>query len=95
MSKQVLVCICAYILTWYISTAIICPNLEDPPNGIVIVSGNKPGDTAMYICDVGFTPDGEDMRTCGDDGQWSGSEPMCVGKFTQHIGLMQCMLLHQ
>ena len=58
---------------------------------MVDISGNQPGDFAVYICDVGFISDGDDTRTCGDDGQWSGSEPTCVtvGKFAQDIGLMQ------
>ena len=59
----------------------ICPDLENPDNGIVDVSGNQPGDTAVYTCNDGFTLDGEN-RTCGQDGKWSGSEPTCVGTLT-------------
>ena len=57
-----------------------CPDLENPGDGTVDISGNRPGDTAEYSCNVGFTLDGEDTRTCGQDGQWSGSELTCVGK---------------
>ena len=60
----------------------ICPDLENPDNGIVDVSGNQPGDTAVYSCNDGFTLDEVDTRTCGQDGQWSGSEPTCVGTLT-------------
>ena len=59
-----------------------CPDLENPDNGIVNVSGNQPGDTAEYSCNAGFALDGEDTRTCGQDGQWSGSEPTCVSTLT-------------
>ena len=55
-----------------------CPDLENPGNGTVDVSGNQPGDTAVYSCNDGFTLDGVDMRTCGENGQWSGSEPTCI-----------------
>ena len=63
---------------------VICPVLEDPGNGTVDVSGNRSGDTAVYSCNVGFTLDGEN-RTCGDDGQWSGSEPTCVSTLRAHL----------
>ena len=65
----------------FLAVAVTCPNLENPGNGTVDVSGNQPGDTAVYSCDDGFTLDGVDTRTCGENGQWSGSEPTCVGKY--------------
>ena len=67
-----------------------CPDLENPDNGTVVVSGNQPGDTAVYSCDFGFTLDEEDTRTCGQDGQWSGSEPTCVGKLYVGQFLVMC-----
>ena len=65
-----------------LAVVVTCPNLENPGNGTVDVSGNQPGDTAVYSCNDGFTLDGEDTRTCGQDGKWSGSEPTCVGTLT-------------
>ena len=35
------------------------------------------GDTATYICDSGFSLVGPATRTCGADGAWSGSTPLC------------------
>ena len=63
-----------------LAVVVTCPSLENPVNGTVDVSGNQTGDTAVYSCDFGFIPDGEATRTCGEDGQWSGSEPTCICK---------------
>ena len=71
---------------------VTCPNLENPVNGTVDVSGNQPGDTAVYSCDFGFAPDGVDTRTCGEDGLWSGSEPTCVCKLTTHRSILYSIL---
>ena len=62
------------------STLARCPILINPPNGIVGVTGNSPGDTANYICDPDFELVGNSTRVCGDDGEWSGEAPMCIRK---------------
>ena len=42
----------------------------------------RPVDTmATYICDTGYTLNGETTRTCGSDGVWSGSTPVCQRKW--------------
>jgi len=63
------------------SAAASCPDLSDPENGNVEVSGTGVGGTAIYSCDAGFTLLGEDRRVCTTDGLWSGSEPTCQGEF--------------
>ncbi len=35
---------------------------------------------ATYTCNPGFTLDGGTTRTCGSDGQWNGSAPVCLRK---------------
>ena len=35
------------------------------------------GDVVTYSCDDGFGLRGDRQRTCGTDGEWSGSEPTC------------------
>ena len=62
------------------STLVQCPNLINPDNGRVSMSGNSSGDTATYICDPDFELVGNSTRVCGDDGQWSGEAPMCIRK---------------
>ena len=52
----------------------------------------------MYRCISGFEIVSDDRRTCLDDGQWSGAEPICQRKQSgaEHIckvsGLGQSLL---
>ena len=87
MNQRVLVCHVALFSTsrWYIeptnplSLAIDCGDLDDPPNGQVTLTGTTFGSMATYECDSGFTLVGNQVRTCEDDGNWSGTEPICDG----------------
>ena len=58
--------------------AIDCGPLTDPTNGQVDTSsGTTFGSTATYTCDTGYTLSGSQSRTCGADGMWSSSNPVC------------------
>lgn len=61
-------------------TVFTCDSLDDPINGQVFVAGFEVGDTATYICDDGYTLQGERMRVCQSNGQWSGRPPICNGE---------------
>lgn len=37
-----------------------------------------------YTCLPGYQLEGDRSRTCMEDGRWSGSEPICVGKFSPY-----------
>lgn len=37
-----------------------------------------------YTCLPGYQLEGDRSRICMEDGHWSGSEPVCVGKFSPH-----------
>ena len=54
-----------------------CPILISPANGLVNVTGNSPGDSAIYTCGPDYDLVGVSVRVCGDDGQWSGEAPIC------------------
>ncbi len=62
---------------------VICPNLNSPQSGQVIVSdvNNIQGSNATYSCNIGFELIGNSMRICqntgGSVGVWSGSDPTC------------------
>ena len=60
----------------------LCPDLVDPENGKVVMTGNSVentvGDTAVYSCDDGYSLSGVDMVICLEDGQWSDHPPTCV-----------------
>ena len=61
---------------------ITCPALPPIENGEVEVSANTVGGEAVYRCDVdlSLTLNGTSIRTCMENGEWSGAEPVCVGK---------------
>ena len=54
-----------------------CPNLPNIPNGRVNQQGNSPGDRATYTCNSGYELDDESIRTCQNNGRWSGEAPTC------------------
>jgi Notch-like protein len=56
----------------------MCPILPEPTNGGVTVTNQGVGGVATYTCDAGFERQGAAPRTCGSDGNWSGSAPTCV-----------------
>ena len=72
---------------WYHTvcfTIVMCPELLDPSNGAVTVSGLTVGSTASYTCDAGFELSENILRMCETGGVWSGSEPLCEsGTYSQ------------
>ena len=44
------------------------------------VTGNSPGDSAIYSCDPDYDLVGESVRICGNNGMWSGEAPICRRK---------------
>ncbi len=61
-------------------------NLPAPTNGGITYAGgstdNRPvGATAVYSCFGPYTLVGVSVRTCGSDGVWSGSAPVCLRKW--------------
>lgn len=66
-------------------TAIDCGSLPDPPFGTVELDGTTLGSVASYTCFDGYTQDGGDgLRTCQEDGRWSGEEIRCRGNQLQY-----------
>ena len=57
----------------------LCPELDDPDNGQVVLTGRTRFSTATYTCDEEFEFVGRTcIRVCEDDGEWSGEEPECL-----------------
>ena len=57
-----------------------CGSLVNPDNGQVdTASGTIFGRLATYTCDTGYTLSGSKTRTCGADGMWMPSKPLCEG----------------
>ena len=58
-----------------------CGDPGTPTNGQRSLSGTTYNSVVTYTCDVGYTLQGSNSRTCQPDGQWSGSVPQCNGMF--------------
>ncbi|XP_064386681.1 sushi, von Willebrand factor type A, EGF and pentraxin domain-containing protein 1-like [Halichondria panicea] len=59
-----------------------CSDLTNPTRGMTAynmgTASPRPVDTvATYTCATGYTLNGVTTRTCGSDGVWSGSSPVC------------------
>ena len=57
-----------------------CPELMNPENGQVDISGTTENSIATYSCDNGYTLSEPFTRICLSDGVWSESEPSCQSK---------------
>ena len=78
------------LAVFQLHTAIMCPVLPVPNNGIITYSEEVSPtlgfmETATYSCDVGYRLSGGDrVRICvgaaGSSGEWSGNAPRCEGK---------------
>ena len=67
-----------------------CPDLTDPANGVVVMTGNSVGDTATFTCNSGFELVGAATVTCQDDRQWTDLPSACqivIGMRTSSLGL--------
>ena len=71
-------------------TAVMCPMLSDPENGVITYSEDFNSslgfmETATYSCNTGFgLSSGDTVRTCvgaaGSSGEWTGAAaPTCQG----------------
>lgn len=55
-----------------------CGDLESPDNGMVDLSnGTTFGSQAVYTCNDPFKLNGNSVRVCQENGEWSGSTPVC------------------
>ncbi|XP_064394225.1 uncharacterized protein LOC135341566 isoform X3 [Halichondria panicea] len=55
-----------------------CPYLSDPTSGLVRITSTAVGAQATYECFRGFSLDGNAVRVCSGNGQWTGVEPRCT-----------------
>ena len=64
-----------------------CGDPGTPTNGRRSLSSTTYNSVVTYTCDVGYTLQGSNSRTCQSDGQWSGSVPQCKRKLLKFIEL--------
>ena len=58
-------------------TVVDCGDPGTPTNGQRSLSSTTYNSVVNYTCDVGYTLQGANSRTCQSDGQWSGSAAQC------------------
>ena len=64
------------------SPATDCGDPGTPTNGQHSLSSTTYNSVVTYTCDVGYTLQGSNSRTCQSSGQWSGSVPQCLGTWS-------------
>ena len=69
--------LCIYSLFAY--SAVDCGDPGTPKNGQRSLSRTIFSYVVTYTCDVGYTRQGSNSRTCQSNGQWSRSVPQCIG----------------
>ena len=63
-----------------------CSVLAPPQQGIVSSSDNLCGQNVTFSCNAGYRLLGSNSRVCGEDSQWSATQPICEGNVIQSIG---------
>ena len=71
-----------------------CDDPGTPTNGQRSLSSTTYNSVVIYTCDVGYTLQGSNRRTCQSNGQWSGSVPQCIGKSVRNLLNMQRNLVN-
>ena len=54
-----------------------CPDIQAPDSGAVEIRTDGITTIANFYCSTGYTLIGNDVLTCGIDGTWSDTEPIC------------------
>ena len=57
----------------------MCEQLSHPENGMVMDISNSTHQIVQYMCDAGYTLNGDDTRVCDCDGKWTGYNATCEG----------------
>ena len=57
-----------------------CGNPGTPDNGGKNSSAYQYGNAISFTCNVGYTMQGSQVRTCQTNGEWTGTQPTCTSK---------------
>ena len=63
-----------------------CGSLAAPENGMLSIDNTTFASSVIYSCIEGYNIAGDEMRTCLENGSWSGQDPSCLSE-------CMCMLL--
>ena len=65
-----------------------CGNPGAPDNGEKNSSSYQYGNVISFTCNVGYTMQGSQVRTCQTNGEWTGTQPTCPSKL-EHFCVRQ------
>ena len=87
--------LCVYCMTYrfLLHSAVDCGDPGTPTNGQRSLSSTTYNSVVTYTCDVGYTLQGSNSRTCQSSGRWSGSVPQCSCEFSSNI-IVEIVLLY-
>ena len=69
-----------------------CGNPGVPANGKKNSSTYQYGDSINFECNVGYTLSGSAIRTCQNNGLWTGTQPTCQSKL--HVSIPVLSVQH-
>jgi len=70
-----------------------CGGVTKPVFGQVsVVSQTSYGHNATFSCNTGYSLQGSEIRACGSNGQWSGTQPTCT--FTGSNAMFKQLYVH-
>lgn len=76
--------------------AITCADPGTPQHGSRSGSETfKYGSKVSYRCNKGYIIFGSYERSCRDEGEWTGVQPYCVGKYVLYTAFMKIELLNR
>ena len=88
LSNNLICCIHKdYTFKSFFIFSVSCTTVDHPKSGSVSVSTDGTTSTATFTCVSGYKLVGENIITCGEDGQWSDAIPYC-GKIYLQILLI-------
>lgn len=71
------------LLSWVFLAERSCGNPGVPENGNKNSSSYQYGNSIKFECNVGYTLQGSAVRTCEDNGLWTGTQPTCESKLNK------------
>ncbi len=72
---------CKSYFIWDLSLDKKCPKLDDPKFGSVKITSIHPGGKAIHSCNKGYVLNGNRIRKCQKNGDWTGKPPTCDRKY--------------
>ena len=70
---------CPLLYIYSVPSVVNCSDPGTPTNGQHNLPNTTYNSVVTYTCDVGYTLQGSNSRTCQSNGKWSGSVPQCNG----------------